>query len=160
MFCIGVYFSFSQLDNNRRLAINVDTTGCKGTRNFIRYVEHVHVIISLVHSRRGQVSIYLVSPMKTRSRVLSRRKKDYKNGMFASWAFLSTHFWGENPMGQWKLEIHSKSFWKNDSLLYIWTRADFVAIANWHSKRLSLENKAKLFQLTRADFVTISELTH
>ena len=33
-------------------------------------------------------------------------------------------------------------------------------IDTWDSKRLSVENKAKLSQLTRADFVTIAKLTH
>eukprot|EP00795_Rhopilema_esculentum_P005914 gene5914-11255_t len=56
---------------------------------------------------RGALSIYLVSPMGTRSRVLSRRKLDTRRGSFKKWAFLSVHFWGENPYGKWKLEIDS-----------------------------------------------------
>ena len=43
------------------------------------------------------------------------------------------------------------------------TRADFVTIAKLKtliSKRLSVENKAKLSLLTKAHFVTIAKLTH
>ena len=42
------------------------------------------------------------------------------------------------------------------------TRPDFnnSEIETLISKRLSVENKAKLTQLTRADFVTIAKLTH
>lgn len=103
-----IYFSI--ITRGERLSIDIGTTSCKGTRNFVRYLEHTHIVISLAHSRRGDVSIYLVSPMGTRSRVLSKRRKDYKKGSFKKWAFLSTHFWGENPLGNWKLEIEGNFY--------------------------------------------------
>lgn len=36
--------------------------------------------------------------------ILSRRPKDndYKNG-FTNWPFMTTHTWGENPRGKWRL---------------------------------------------------------
>ena len=104
--------------------IDIDTKGCKGTRNYIRYLEHTHIIVSLAHASRGTLSIFLVSPMGTRSRVLGRRKFDTKRGSFKNWAFLSTHFWGENPYGKWKLEIDSESMislddYKSEIFLFI-----------------------------------------
>lgn len=99
---------FSLIDSREKLVIDIDTRACKGSRNYVRYLEHTHIVISLAHASRGAVSIDLVSPMGTRSRVLGRRKGDIKRGSFKNWAFLSTHFWGENPYGTWKLEIESK----------------------------------------------------
>ena len=85
----------------------------------MRYLEHTHINVSLAHSSRGAVSIYLVSPMGTRSRVLGRRKVDTKRGSFKNWAFLSIHFWGENPYGKWRLEIESKSVFFKDNFIFI-----------------------------------------
>jgi len=95
------------IDSREKLIIDITTKACKGTRNYVRYLEHMHINVSLAHSSRGAVSIYLVSPMGTRSRVLGRRKVDTKRGSFKNWAFLSIHFWGENPHGKWRLEIES-----------------------------------------------------
>ena len=107
--CDAGYESSSRLIDSREKVVNdIQTKACKGTRNYVRYIEHTHVIVSLAHASRGAVSIYLTSPMGTRSRVLGRRKGDTKRGGFKSWAFLSTHFWGENPYGKWTLEIDSK----------------------------------------------------
>ena len=52
---------------------------------------------------------------------------------------------------------------ENKAKLSQLTRADFgnyIENNTLISKRLSVENKAKLSQLTKADFVTISKLTH
>ena len=101
------------------MIIDITTKACKGTRNYVRYLEHMHINVSLAHSSRGAVSIYLVSPMGTRSRVLGRRKVDTKRGSFKNWAFLSIHFWGENPHGKWRLEIESKSVFSKDNFILI-----------------------------------------
>ena len=98
----------SLIDSHEKLSINIDTRACKGTRNYVRYLEHTHIVVSLAHSSRGLISIYLTSPMGTRSRVLGKRKLDKPRGAFKNWELLSTHFWGENPYGQWKMEIDGK----------------------------------------------------
>ena len=96
------------LNTSKSLRIKINTTGCAGTSQAINYLEHVRVVITLVHLRRGAVSITLTSPSGTSSNILGPRKSDEKKGSFKEFAFMSTHFWGENPNGVWSLEFKSK----------------------------------------------------
>ena len=43
----------------------------------------------------------------SRSTLLHKRKNDYSKGQFQKWPFMSTHYWGENPAGKWKLDIEN-----------------------------------------------------
>lgn len=90
------------------MAVERETNGCEGTSNYIRYLEHVEVVISLKFTRRGDLTIYLTSPQGTRSTLLGKRRLDYNSvDGFKSWVFMSTHKWGENPKGKWKVEIEN-----------------------------------------------------
>ncbi len=81
------------------------TDGCQGTLNSVRYLEHVQCKVSLNYYPRGNVMIRLTSPAGTSSVLLFPRPKDSFSNSFEDWPFLSVHFWGENPAGQWKLEV-------------------------------------------------------
>ncbi|XP_023239624.1 furin-like protease 1 [Centruroides sculpturatus] len=73
----------------------------------VKYLEHVQANITLLRGIRGDIYIFLISPMGTRSRLLDKRPNDnFKTG-FRHWPFMTVHNWGENPNGVWKLEIHN-----------------------------------------------------
>ncbi|XP_041365224.1 furin-like protease kpc-1 isoform X2 [Gigantopelta aegis] len=82
----------------------IKTDGCSGDRK-VNYIEHVQAQITLSYHRRGDVVLYLTSPMGTRSKILPRRPNDMNAGAFTNWHFLSVHFWGERPEGTWILDI-------------------------------------------------------
>jgi len=91
-------------------SINVNETSCP-----IRYLEHVVVGVKIIHPRRGAIQISLNSPMGTESLLLGSRKKDYSNKSLGierphdnGWNMNSVQHWGENPLGDWKLEILDK----------------------------------------------------
>lgn len=86
------------------LILEIETDGCIGTQYEVRYLEHVQAVVSFNSSRRGDTTLYLISPMGTRTMILSRRPKDddSKDG-FTNWPFMTTHTWGENPTGKWTL---------------------------------------------------------
>lgn len=88
------------------LELTINTDACKGTNSEVNYIEHVQAIITLNSTRRGDLILHLTSPMGTRSMILNRRPNDDddKNG-FVRWPFMTTHTWGENPRGTWKLEV-------------------------------------------------------
>ena len=69
------------------------------------YIEHVQLMVSLDYSRRGDLTIYLTSPMGTKSCLLSPRSEDLSDEGFSKWPFMTTHSWGEDPRGVWTLEI-------------------------------------------------------
>ncbi|XP_071965546.1 proprotein convertase subtilisin/kexin type 5-like [Antedon mediterranea] len=73
--------------------------------NQVKYLEHVQVRISLSYSSRGNLNIWLTSPMGTRSRLLGTRSNDDNAGEFRDWPFMTTHNWGEEANGTWILEI-------------------------------------------------------
>lgn len=64
-------------------------------------VEHVTVTVDLRHTRRGQVSLSLISPSGMVSElapVRSDRRAHWRN-----WTFSSVRHWGESSQGTWKL---------------------------------------------------------
>ncbi|XP_060062833.1 neuroendocrine convertase 2-like [Ylistrum balloti] len=91
---------------NQPIQMHIDTDACHGSDNEINYLEHVQAFVTLKSTYRGNVVIFITSPMNTTSMILSQRPNDddHKNG-FTRWPFMTTHTWAENPHGRWKLEI-------------------------------------------------------
>ncbi|VDN58879.1 unnamed protein product [Dracunculus medinensis] len=86
------------------LVLELNTDACLGTNTEVNYLEHVQAVITLNSTRRGDTTLYLVSPSGTRTMILSRRPKDDDNkDGFTNWPFMTTHTWGENPRGKWRL---------------------------------------------------------
>ncbi|XP_067930394.1 furin-like protease kpc-1 [Watersipora subatra] len=90
-----------------KLSIKVKTNGCEGTSHHVMYLEHVQAKLSLTSSYRGDVTIYLTSPMGTKSTLLSPRANDNNNKGFNEWEFMTTHNWGEYSTGEWILEVEN-----------------------------------------------------
>ncbi len=61
-------------------------------------------ILSHEYARRGDISVSLKSPQGTVSKLLPKRKHDFINTQgYEDWEFMSVHYWGENPLGNWEL---------------------------------------------------------
>ncbi|MGH0180462.1 UNVERIFIED_CONTAM: hypothetical protein FKN15_004129 [Acipenser sinensis] len=88
------------------LKMTVTSTGCSDhAEQHVVYVEHVVVRVSIVHPRRGDLQVNLVSPSGTKSQLLAKRTFDNSNDGFKNWEFLTVHCWGEKAEGEWTLEI-------------------------------------------------------
>ena len=62
------------------------------------------------HPRRGDIQITLISPSGTESTLLPYRKNDFVNDNgYNNWPFTTVHYWGENPDGEWSLNVAFKS---------------------------------------------------
>ena len=96
--------------------MTLTTDGCRGGRNELRYLEHVVARITLSASNRGHVAIHLTSPQGTTSRLLQHRVYDNSRDGFKNWPFMTVFNWGEDPNGQWILEITRKGKVSNVSL--------------------------------------------
>ncbi|XP_067829559.1 furin-like [Heptranchias perlo] len=96
-------------DIGNRLEIRKRVDACFESANFIQSLEHVQARITLSYNRRGDLAIYLTSPMGTRSTLLAPRQRDYSSEGFTDWAFMTTHSWDENPSGEWVLELENMS---------------------------------------------------
>ncbi|XP_061173193.1 furin-like protease kpc-1 isoform X3 [Saccostrea echinata] len=96
-----------QIPMNGKMVVSLFTDGCKGTNNYVKYVEHVQARITLTAARRGEIEIYLTSPRNTKSTLLARRARDISREGFNNWAFMTTHNWGEEAEGTWFLQIEN-----------------------------------------------------
>ena len=69
-------------------------------------VPRVDDILYHEQARRGDISVSLTSPQGTTSTLLPYRNRDFinTNGYF-HWPFMSLHFWGENPIGDWMCTV-------------------------------------------------------
>ncbi len=66
------------------------------------------------HPRRGDIMIELISPQGTTSTLLPYRKYDFINSddegyAYHIWPFMSVHYWGEHPVGNWTMIVMFKS---------------------------------------------------
>jgi len=92
----------------RQLEVNV--TECE----LVRVVEHVHVVVDISsRSKRGEFELLLTSPAGTTSQLLAPRPLDNSISGFSNfrtWPLMSTHYWGEDPRGRWRLEVRNSGF--------------------------------------------------
>ncbi|KAG5990771.1 hypothetical protein E4U52_004297 [Claviceps spartinae] len=68
-------------------------------------LEHVTVTMNVNHTRRGDISVDLVSPSKVVSHIATARKEDNKKAGYDDWTFMSVAHWGEKGVGKWSLVI-------------------------------------------------------
>lgn len=58
----------------QKLNVTMSSTGCSGQpEQHIAFLEHVVVRVLIIHPRRGDLEISLVSPSGTRSQLLAKR---------------------------------------------------------------------------------------
>ena len=102
-FCLILFQS--ELKSGESVSIQISSSGCRGQKNEIRYLEHVQLVVDLSHSKRGDVIIDLTSPSGLTTRLLSERPGDQSTAGFMRWPFMSLHNWGEDPAGTWTVTV-------------------------------------------------------
>ncbi|KAK0426882.1 hypothetical protein QR680_009947 [Steinernema hermaphroditum] len=109
--CTTVFPKFRKRSVNNQIGATVQfkTDGCKGQDNEINFIEHVQLVVDIEHELRGHLAIWLVSPSKTRTQLLSVRREDTSPAGFRHWPFMSVHNWGERPQGVWELQVEDLS---------------------------------------------------
>jgi proprotein convertase subtilisin/kexin type 2 len=94
-----------EIPTGKSIFLTIETTSCAGTDTEVNYLEHVQAVITLNATRRGDVELFMRSPMGTRSMILSSRPNDEdSHDGFTKWPFMTTHPWAEYPRGKWSLE--------------------------------------------------------
>ncbi|XP_041107116.1 PC3-like endoprotease variant B [Polyodon spathula] len=85
--------------------VHVHTEACRGGKNAINVLEHVQPVVSITSVCRGDLSIDLLSPFGTKSRLLGTRHNDYSGAGLKNWTLMSVHSWGEDPRGMWSMKV-------------------------------------------------------
>lgn len=108
--------------NGHSLFLEINTDACRGQDTEVNYLEHVQAVITVNSTRRGDLELFLTSPMGTRSMILSKRRNDddTRDG-FTKWPFMTTHTWGEYPQGKWLLEVRLSGQLPQSGFLREWT---------------------------------------
>uniref|UniRef100_A0AAR2KL24 P/Homo B domain-containing protein n=1 Tax=Pygocentrus nattereri TaxID=42514 RepID=A0AAR2KL24_PYGNA len=117
---------------DQKLNASMSSTGCsEQPEQQVVFLEHVVVRVLIVHPRRGDLEISLISPSGTRSQLLAKRLFDNSNEGFRNWEFMTVHCWGERAEGTWTLEISdSPSQLRNPERTYFnssWTGEEFCS---------------------------------
>jgi len=113
-----------EIPQGKSLFLTIETTSCAGTDTEVNYLEHVQAVITVNATRRGDVELFMRSPMGTRSMILSSRPNDEdSHDGFTKWPFMSTHPWAEYPRGKWSLEVRfaNQEQRRNRGFLKEWT---------------------------------------
>ncbi|VDO10472.1 unnamed protein product [Rodentolepis nana] len=106
--CIaGIFRGQKVITVGKPIQLELFTESCRGNPDSqVNFIEHVQAFISIKSSRRGDLVMFLTSPMNTTSMILGARPLDSDSTKgFVKWPFMTTHMWAENPRGTWKLTI-------------------------------------------------------
>eukprot|EP00096_Caligus_rogercresseyi_P016593 TRINITY_DN930_c1_g1_i7.p1 TRINITY_DN930_c1_g1~~TRINITY_DN930_c1_g1_i7.p1 ORF type:complete len:720 (-),score=144.75 TRINITY_DN930_c1_g1_i7:1187-3346(-) len=111
-----------EIPGSKSLFLTIETDACAGKETEVNYLEHVQAVITVNSTRRGDVELFLRSPMGTRSMILSNRPNDddSQDG-FTKWPFMTSHTWAEYPRGKWTLEARFHGERMNRGFLKEWT---------------------------------------
>lgn len=75
----------------------------------IDFLEHTVANISFSYPIRGEMQLTIISPSGTPSELLSYRPHDESTIGTEFFPFMTTHNWGESPLGKWRLIIEPKA---------------------------------------------------
>jgi len=68
-------------------------------------LEHVTVTMNVEHTRRGDLSVELLSPSGMVSHIATHRRNDDANAGYVDWTFMSVAHWGETGIGKWTVIV-------------------------------------------------------
>lgn len=87
--------------------------------NFGR-LEHVNVLINADSTRRGDLSMELVSPSGIVSNIMPTRYLDSSNSGVRNWKFMSVVHWNEKAEGEWTLRVFNAEGTNSEAKLIDW----------------------------------------
>ena len=78
---------------------------------YFEYYGYTYYLYGNFYSNRGDISITLTSPSGTVSTLLPERPYDIDvTDGYSDWPFMSVAYWGENPQGEWTLNVSYSGF--------------------------------------------------
>ncbi|KAI0837515.1 peptidase S8/S53 domain-containing protein [Hypoxylon sp. FL0890] len=87
------------------LSVSFDVTKDMLNEANLERLEHVTVTMNVEHTRRGDLSVDLISPDNVISHLSATRKLDTSGEGYNDWTFMSVAHWGESGIGKWTLIV-------------------------------------------------------
>ncbi|KAK3942105.1 peptidase S8/S53 domain-containing protein [Diplogelasinospora grovesii] len=87
------------------IAVSFDVTPDMLEEANLERLEHVTVTMNVEHTRRGDISVDLISPNKVVSHLSVPRRLDNAAEGYDDWTFMSVVHWGESGLGTWTIVV-------------------------------------------------------
>ena len=87
------------------LAVSYEVTADMLKDANLERLEHVTVTMNVEHSRRGDLSVELISPDGISSHLSATRRLDNSAEGYVDWTFMSVVHWGESGIGNWTVMV-------------------------------------------------------
>lgn len=100
-------FKVKSVQKQDAIEATLTTDACLEADQEVNFIEQVEIVVTIQAPVRGNLEIYLTSPMGTFAQILPKRPKDQSNEGFKRWSFMTVQLWGEMPRGDWKLLVAS-----------------------------------------------------
>lgn len=75
------FFYFREVPSHRSILLKIKTDACAGTDYAVNYLEHVQAVITVNATRRGDLELFLTSPMGTRYKIILNQN-NFNNHFF------------------------------------------------------------------------------
>ncbi|MCJ1242933.1 pheromone processing endoprotease [Trapelia coarctata] len=83
-------------------------------------LEHVTVTMNIAHTRRGDLSVDLISPEGVVSHISTTRRNDEHKSGYRDWTFMSVVHWGEPGIGKWTVVVKDTNENEHNGTLTDW----------------------------------------
>ncbi|KAB5549792.1 peptidase S8/S53 domain-containing protein [Coniochaeta sp. 2T2.1] len=90
---------------DKGLTVNFEVTADMLKEANLERLEHVTVTMNVDHTRRGDLSVDLVSPNNIVSHLSVTRRMDNTEAGYEDWTFMSVVHWGEKGVGTWTIVV-------------------------------------------------------
>ena len=91
---------------------------CPFVSTHVLYRWSIGICVYLTSAVYALVQITLRSPSGTNSTLIGTRPYDITSTGFSDWPFMSVHFWGENPAGNWTFFIKNANYYSLSGTVY------------------------------------------
>ncbi|KAI0006488.1 peptidase S8/S53 domain-containing protein [Xylariaceae sp. FL0662B] len=102
------------------LSVNFEVTADMVKGANLERLEHVTVTMNVEHSRRGDLSVDLISPDKVISHLSATRKLDKSEDGYDDWTFMTVAHWGESGIGTWTLIVRDSKVNEHSGTFIDW----------------------------------------
>ncbi|PQE20296.1 putative KEX1 protease precursor protein [Rutstroemia sp. NJR-2017a BBW] len=102
------------------LAVSFEVTAAMLQEANVERLEHVQVTMNIAHSKRGDLSVDLVSPDKVVSHLSTTRRFDTDPDGYEDWTFMSVVHWGESGVGTWTIIVKDTAINEHNGTFTDW----------------------------------------
>ncbi|KAK6583404.1 hypothetical protein PZA11_004480 [Diplocarpon coronariae] len=102
------------------LAVSFEVTSQMLQDANLERLEHVTVTMNVNHTRRGDLSVDLISPDKVTSHLSVTRHLDTAAEGYVDWTFMSVVHWGEAGVGTWTVLLKDTVMNENNGTFVDW----------------------------------------